>query len=125
MGVSRIKSFGSIFTQNMVELFSPFSSDDDSYVMLAAIHAGKGTYIVTNDLFRTYFYKIKCPRAKVLFCKWQVFSVMNHRGRSGRDGEIKVNVKVRKLTNLSPVGQAYDASFCVAGPANPTFWSSV
>ena len=82
-------------------------SADDPFAIIAALHFGPGTYLVSNDLFRQYSTLLDNFRLKTLFMKWQYQHQVNHRllGLANKESYRKVTmqslsfmVRIRRMT---------------------------
>ncbi|KAK9872163.1 hypothetical protein WA026_016217 [Henosepilachna vigintioctopunctata] len=59
------------YVKNNAKLFlTQDLSQDDPYLLYAALHLGKNTMIVTRDLMRSHLFLLKEPSDKIMFSRW-------------------------------------------------------
>jgi len=69
-------------------------SADDPFAIIAALHFGPGTYIVSNDLFRPYLFALDNVSLKNAFIKWQFQHQIMHTSIKGSGGENVIKYKI-------------------------------
>ena len=63
---------------------------------MAAMNSGPKTMVLTNDTFRQHAYKIKDPKLKKLFLKWQFDRVIRMRGSVTKEVTLYVSKSIGK-----------------------------
>ena len=71
-------------------------SNDDIFCLMAAMNSGPKTMVLTNDTFRQHAYKIKDPKLKKLFLKWQFHRVIRMRGSVTKEVTLYVSKSIGK-----------------------------
>ena len=71
-------------------------SNDDIFCLMAAMNSGPKTMVLTNDTFRQHAYKIKDPKLKKLFLKWQFDRVIRMRGSVTKEVTLYVSKSIGK-----------------------------
>ncbi len=70
----------------MPVFFCISSSEDDPYLLIAALHAGKEAKFVSNDVMRQHMYKLKDPKVGTnescqsfcnMYCMYGILPVLN------------------------------------------------